>query len=144
VIAEMLSVTDSRFQGALLDKAKRAGKISSGYEIPDARKENTPGRIRGVISRWRDSEHLRVFPFGTDFNDTEQRLLPALAVMQRASTSKTALLRLVVAGWGASAEARYADCLERMGLKRPRTIKDHFYRAVLKGALARAEDGGED
>ncbi len=38
VIAAMLCVTDSRFQDALLSKAKTAGKIDRGYEIPAAQR----------------------------------------------------------------------------------------------------------
>jgi hypothetical protein len=141
VIAEMLSITDSRFQQALLEKARKAGKISSSYEIPNAMRNNTPERIREVIARWRESGHLKVFPFGTDFTDTEQRLLPALALLQRASANRLRLFRLIVGGWGAPQTGAWQDCLERMRLDRPTSVRERIYRAALMGALKATEQG---
>src|SRR5262245_13850180 len=45
VIAAMLAVTDSRFQGELLRRAKDAGKIEKAFELPPAWRDNTPERI---------------------------------------------------------------------------------------------------
>src|SRR5262249_50008473 len=45
VVAAMLAVTDSRFQDELVRRAKDAGKIERGFELPRARRDNTPERI---------------------------------------------------------------------------------------------------
>ena len=45
VIAAMLGVADSRFQGELMRQAKDAGKLPQNFEIPAARRDNHPERI---------------------------------------------------------------------------------------------------
>src|ERR1700760_2543665 len=48
VIAAMLRVTDSRFQGELARQAKDAGKLAANFEIPVSCRENYPERIAEV------------------------------------------------------------------------------------------------
>ncbi len=133
-IAAMLSITDSRFQDELLDTAKSAGKIGKDFRIPGEHRHNTPGRIEEALAPLRDK--LPPFPFGTDFTETEQRLLPALGRMRSASGSKRALMKLAWAGWrGPAPDAEEDEALARMGYDRPKTSSDRLYRAVLLGAL---------
>src|SRR5205085_10698395 len=49
VIAAMLGVSDSRFQGELSRVAKEAGKLPTAHEIPVAYRENTPERIAAAL-----------------------------------------------------------------------------------------------
>ena len=97
-IAAMLAITDSRFQNELLSKAKAAGKIDKSWTIPEAYRHNTPERIRKALEPAREAGILPVFPFGTDFTESEQQLLPALEILKQTSHSKTALLNLLVKG----------------------------------------------
>jgi hypothetical protein len=143
VIAQMLSITDSRFQQGLLQMAKHAGKIDKDYEIPEAYRNNSPGRVKRVVSKWRDAGYLPVFPFGSDFTEIEQRLLPALSEMARTRYSKRQMFRLARAGWGADSNAKYDACIQRMGLDQPRGLKERLYRLLLLGALARVRDGAD-
>lgn len=139
VIAAMLSVTDSRFQEGLLTKARDAGKIEPSFEIPTEWRRNTPDRVERVIGRWRREGALSVFPFGCDFTETEQRLIPALGAMQRAAHSKLDLLRLLRAGLGAEVSPEREACLERMGLAKPGGLRERVYRRLLLGGLVRTE-----
>ncbi|ESR23854.1 acetyl-CoA hydrolase/transferase C-terminal domain-containing protein [Lutibaculum baratangense] len=133
-IAAMLSVTDARFQDELLEKAKSAGKIGRDYRIPEAHRRNTPERIRKALEPHRDK--LPLFPFGTDFTEVEQRLMPALGRMREASGSKRELMGLAWKGWrGKKPSAEEAEALERMGYAKPKSSSDRLYRAVLLGAL---------
>lgn len=97
-IAAMLAITDSRFQNELLSKAKAAGKIDKSWTIPEAYRHNTPERIRKALEPAREAGILPVFPFGTDFTESEQQLLSALEILKQTSHSKTALLNLLVKG----------------------------------------------
>jgi len=45
VIQEMLKITDSRFQEGLLAEAKKAGKISPDYRLPESARANVPQRL---------------------------------------------------------------------------------------------------
>lgn len=136
VIAAMLCVTDSRFQDELMQQAKAAGKLPQAYEIPPAHRANTPERIARVLAPLREKGLLPEFPFGTDFTATEQRLIPALQSLQQASSSPAALLSLLWRGLSASG-VKDADCLARMGLDAPATMRERLYRWLLRGALRR-------
>ena len=134
VIAAMLGVADSRFQTELLKQAKDAGKIENTFEIPVACRDNSPERIERSLGPARIAGLIEPFPFGTDFTLTEQRLLPAL--LRLASASPIGLAGLLLRGlvsYGSSIDTK--DCIERMGLGRPKRLMESIYAALLRGAL---------
>ena len=139
VIAAMLSIADSRFQAALLDEAKDAGKIERDYEIPPASRDNTPDRIARALGPAHDAGHFPAFPFGTDFTEVEQRLLPALEHLKSITGSRRRLARTLIAGIGRRPDDTAAACLDRMDLAAPGRPADYLHRALLLGALGATE-----
>ncbi len=135
-IAAMLAITDSRFQAALLNQAKAAKKIEPDYAIPAVHRNNTPERIERALKPARDLGLLPVFPLGTDFDDTEQRLVPALGKLRAAQPHPGALAALLAKGLRAKPMAGDLAALKRMRLDQPKTLKDRVDAALLKGALA--------
>lgn len=133
-VAAMLDIADSRFQSELLEKAKQAGKIETDYEIPAAARNNTPARIEQAFGAMKESFPL--FPFGTDFSTEEQLLLPALAKLKAVSGSRRELLKLAWRGASIPVTRERHAALKRMDLDRPSSIKDRFYAALLRAALA--------
>ncbi len=134
VIAAMLAVADSRFHDELLRRAKDAGKIEKDFELPSACRDNTPERIARALAPAREQGLLPMFPFDTDFTETEQRLIPALQLLGAASTLRLAgLLARGLASGAPSPQVR--DCLARMGLERRASLAEHVYAALLRGAL---------
>ncbi|HTT99877.1 MAG TPA: acetyl-CoA hydrolase/transferase C-terminal domain-containing protein, partial [Rhizomicrobium sp.] len=129
VIAAMLSIADSRFQPELLRVAKDAGKIAKAYEIPAAYRNNTPDRIEKALAPF----DLPPFPAGTDFTPVEQRLLPALEKLQHATPGQ--IVALALKGLFRAPSTDAAAALSRMGLDKPNSVKDRFYRALVGGAL---------
>ena len=136
VIAAMLSVTDSRFQPELMRQAKDAGKLPKGFEIAAAHRDNFPNRIKAALKPARDAGLLPAFPFGSDFTEVEQRLIPALQLLNRASKSPLQLASLAWQGITRPDAANTAP-LARLGLDRPNTFSDRFYRALVQAALSR-------
>jgi acyl-CoA hydrolase len=136
VIAAMLSVADSRFQGELMRQAKDAGKLARNFEIPSAARENFPERISRVIKPCRDNGLLPSFPFGSDFTDVEQQLIPALEQLKDASSSLPRLAQLAFDGLAVD-RAAFAPALARLGLDKPASLSDRLYRALVGGSLAR-------
>lgn len=138
VIAAMLQVSDFRFQPELMRQAKDAGKLPKPYEIPAAYRDNAPERISAALKPARDAGLLPMFPFGSDFTEVEQRLIPALQILSAASVAPLKLAGLFWHGMtqphGASDEA----CLARLGLDRPSTFAVRAYRMLVAGALARS------
>lgn len=137
VIAEMLNVADTRFQDELLQEAKKNNKISKNYEIPAAFRNNTPARIEAALAPFKDNGLLPDFPFGTDFNETELRLIPALQLLKQKLASPLSLIPVLLRGMNAPENAETNACLERMALKNATSLKDRLYRTLLRGALAR-------
>jgi acyl-CoA hydrolase len=133
IIATLLAIADSRFQPELLAHAKDAEKIPKAYEIPAAYRDNTPDRIVRALTPLRERGALPLFPFGTDFDETEQRLMPVLEHMADAHVSELAAFalhsftRAKVPGEDAA--------LARLSLTHPKTLADRLYRMILRGAL---------
>jgi acyl-CoA hydrolase len=138
VIAAMLAVSDSRFQGELARQAKDAGKLPKGFEIPAAHRENFPERVATALKPARDAGLLPTFPFGTDFTDVEQRLIPALQLLQEAQSSPQRLPGMLWQGFVRPPDAADKECLARLGLDAPTTLAEHAYRALVAAALARS------
>ena len=131
VIAAMLAITDSRFQDELLRQAKGAGKIERAFELPKSARDNTPDAIARALKPAADAGLLPAFPFGTDFTEIEQRLIPALQAVKTASPAQ--LAALLMRGLGSRAED--TDRLDRLGLARPKSVTEWFYAALVRGAL---------
>ena len=136
VIAAMLSVADSRFQPGLMEQAKAAGKLPADYQVPVAYRNNLPARVDAVINQGRKNGLLSVFPFGTEFTEVEQALLPALGLLAESAHSRRALAGLLMKGWGARKASGLQPLLERMQLQAPNGVREHVYRLLVAGALA--------
>jgi acyl-CoA hydrolase len=140
-IAAMLAIADSRFQPELARQAKEAGKLPRGYEIPAAHRDNTPERIARALAPLQARGLLPAFPLGTDFTPVEQRLVPALSLLEDASHSRMKLLSLALQGFFAQPDG---EALARLGLESPRRLSDRVYRLLLRAALARIQSGALD
>lgn len=127
-IARMLAITDSRFQDELLEKARSAGKVAKDFAIDPAWRANTPENLAAWLAR----HDLPDFPFGTDFDPVERRILPALARLSETQGHKLGMARLVLSGMTAP---KPAEEMARMGLNAPGTLKDRLEAWALAGAL---------
>jgi len=141
VIAAMLQVADSRFQDELARQARDAGKLSKDFEIPAAYRENFPDRIASALGPAREAGLLPAFPFGSDFTDVEQRLIPALQALQDAQRTPLRLPGLLWQGLTGHPNAADRECLARLGLDQPSTWSERIYRALVSAALARSRAG---
>ncbi|MGH6789420.1 MAG: acetyl-CoA hydrolase/transferase C-terminal domain-containing protein [Pseudolabrys sp.] len=131
VIAAMLAITDSRFQDELLREAKDAGKIEPSFELPKTARDNTPDAVERALRPAYESGLLAAFPFGSDFTEIEQQLLPALQTLKSASKQKLVALFLR----GLLPRTADRECLDRMELAHPRNLSERLYAALVRGAL---------
>ncbi len=138
VIAAMLQVADSRFQDELARAAKDAGKLPKGFEIGSAFRENLPERISAALKPARDAGLLPSFPFGSDFTEVEQRLIPALQILQQAQRAPLRLASLLWRGLTRAPGAADKECLSRLGLDRPAKVSERGYRALVAAALEKS------
>jgi acyl-CoA hydrolase len=135
VIAAMLSISDSRFQEELARTAKEAGKLPRDFEIPSAYRDNTPERVSAALKPAREAGLLPSFPFGSDFTEVEQRLIPALQILAEAQHAPLQLARLLLRGMTHPPGAADRQCLARLGLDKPTTFAERMYRALVSAAL---------
>ncbi|MCX7318504.1 MAG: acetyl-CoA hydrolase [Hyphomicrobiales bacterium] len=137
-IAAMLGIADSRFQPELMRQAKDAGKLPKHFEIPAEHRDNTPERVAAALKPARDAGLLPSFPFGSDFTEVEQRLIPALQILSSAVKTPSKLAGLFWEGLTSASDAADEACLARLQLDQPATMQERAYRWLLKGALKRS------
>jgi len=133
VIARLLAVSDSRFQGELIEQAKKAGKLAKEFQLDERFTDNTPDRLEEIRAR-----HLRLFPeypLGTDFTAEERDLLRALNWL-KSKFRLSEVLELGKAALDAPGPEEYAAQLARMGLDEPRGLKEELYQRLLLAGLA--------
>lgn len=138
-IAALLEIADSRFQPELERAAKAAGKLPQSYRLPDSARKNTPNALEDWLQPFA-ANALPRFPFGTDFTETEQYLLPALARLKAAAHSKTALMRLVLRGFGGERTVQQRKALERLELESPTDFRSKLTARAVLGALRDTAD----
>ncbi|MGA9334585.1 MAG: acetyl-CoA hydrolase/transferase C-terminal domain-containing protein [Rudaea sp.] len=135
-IMAMLSISDSRFQSSLAAKAKANGKLRPDFVVPDPWRKNTPQRLAQNLGPLRQKGLFPDFPFGCDFSDEEQQLLPALTRLQRLSQHKGKLAGFLLASmWTRASIDGFTPLLHRMGLDRPRGLRERLWRRLLLRAL---------
>jgi acyl-CoA hydrolase len=136
-IRAMLAISDARFVDALVDEAKRAGKVARDFAIPDAWRNNTPDALRARLAPFKARGFFGEFPFGSDFTDVERRLLPALMWLKRSVSDWRrwpSLIGAIVAP-GTSSESNAA--LARLALDAPKGFGETLIARLVRGALAR-------
>ena len=133
VIARLLAISDSRFQGELIEQAKKAGKLAKDFQLDARFTDNTPERLEQIRAR-----HSRLFPeypLGTDFTAEERDLLRALSWL-KSKFRLSEVLELGKAALDAPGPEGYAAQLARMQLDEPRGLKDELYQRLLLAGLA--------
>lgn len=139
-IEAMLSIADSRFQTALCERAKRAGKLPASYRIPDAQRNNTPERVADALREAQRSGLLPSLPFGSDFTPEELELAGKLRALsaQLGSWSGRATLLREAAQDLRGAPTPHADqlafALRHLHLEAPSDPREHLYARLLRAA----------
>ena len=136
IVAALIKVADSRFQEALLAKAKAAGKINVAYEIPEDYRNNTPASIARQLAPFKKQGFFKTFPFGTDFTPEEIVLARSLGGLKKGlKTRKLATALGIVCQFFKRPDPLVLPFLKRMDLDLPQCAKDRFLRAMVSHAL---------
>ena len=128
-IKALIGIMDARFQDELVATAQRAGKLDSGWRVPDSARRNRP---EFVASQFAESAGFPSYPFGSDFSEVEQALIRALQSLKTLARSKPGLL---AAAWRGAPDS-FREELERIGLDRPSGLKERFYARLIAAMLA--------
>ena len=137
-VEAMLSICDARFLDALCAEAKAHRKLAADFVIPEAWRRHRPRYLREALAPLQQKGLLPTFPFGSDFSEVEQRLLPALNWLKACSSHWGGRFRLLRAACRPGAVvAGEAEALARMGLGAPVTLADRLQQRLLQAALRR-------
>ena len=128
-IQALVGIMDTRFQEALVERAKEAGKLADEWRIPDAARNNTPERLEAVFGSF--GNEFPDYPFGSDFAEIEQKLIPALKKLKSMAESKPALLGALLRG----RPADHPEALERLGLDQPKSWTEKAYARLVAAVL---------
>ncbi|NNC99734.1 MAG: acetyl-CoA hydrolase, partial [Gammaproteobacteria bacterium] len=132
---EMLSITDREFQSDLLKTAKANCKIDRNFELKNAWRENSRSALQSKLQPFKQAGLLPNYPFGSDFTDIEQRLIPVLQKLQRVSRSKVGILKLAAVGLLTSPDQADQDAVKRLDLLQPKSMAERITRLALLAAL---------
>ena len=132
VIAEILKITDSRFQQQLMRQAKKNGKLPHEYRIPKVYCNNYPNVVVKKIEKFKQQGMFSRFPFGSDFSEEERVVGRALKSLKNKSRSKKLMLKLLLKAMiPQPIPEKYQPYLQRMGLWRVNTIEERLLRKLL-------------
>ena len=137
IIKRLLAICDARFQDDLLAAAKRAHKIDPAFAIPPTWRRNTPEHLRERLAPWQAQGEFARFPFGSDFDDTEQTIVAALLWLKQHTGTRGSRLRTVLrALLPQPVRTEHRAALERMALTHPGTIGERLQARLLRLALS--------
>src|SRR6267142_2594594 len=135
IIIALLNVADSRFQDALLSRARSAGKIRADYRIPEAFRNNLPQRLTRALRGHRQQGYFSEYPFGTDLAEEEIVLARALRFLAGRASSPWGRVKTAAASLAAGGASRHASALKRMGLDQPRGLSERLQQHLVVFAL---------
>ncbi|GGH37627.1 Acyl-CoA hydrolase [Cribrihabitans marinus] len=130
VIAALLNIADSRFQEELRQEAVAAGKLPPDHRIPQAHRNNTPQALDGWLLPHRSA--LPDFPFGSDFTEIEQTILPALERLGDLGKSRWGQARLLASACFNPAHPDETRAMERMGWSEGVSLTALAFRGALR------------
>jgi len=128
-ICALVAIMDARFQDQLVGRAKKAGKLDPAWQVPERARRNTPEWLERAFENVRPM--FPDYPFGSDFTDLEQRLIPALERLKRLSNDRRALLGALLKG----RPDEHVEALERLGLGNPGSLKERAYARLVSAML---------
>lgn len=130
-IQSMILIADARFQDELAEQAKKAGKLDPRWSVPEEARRNTPEALELALAQFNSAGAFADYPFGSDFTDVEQRLIPALQRLKNLGRSKLALARAALSGRPADFPAELA----RLGLDSPGSLGEKLYARLVAASL---------
>ncbi|WP_305806547.1 acetyl-CoA hydrolase/transferase C-terminal domain-containing protein [Stenotrophomonas sp. YIM B06876] len=133
----MVAITDAAFQRPLLQQAKSAKKLATGFTPPAQWQHNRAATLATRLAPFRRDGSLPDYPLGSDFTPIEQDLLRALTWLKSHTGSGAGKLRTVLAALRQSSGVHDASYLQRMQLAHPKGLGERFNARLLRLALAR-------
>lgn len=134
VAMAMIEVADSRFQAQLVQTAIRAGKLRDDYQVPAHAARNFPQRLAESLRE--SGLGFATFPFGSDFDAQDLRLVGALKKLKASTSSWHGKLLTLVRAWLAGTpEPALQPLLARLQLDAPTSSRERLLARLVAQAL---------
>ncbi len=127
-IQALIGIMDAEFQDEMVERAVKAGKLGRNWRVPDRARANRRERIEEEFS----GDRFPTYPFGSDFTEIEQRLIPALGQLKALSQNRLKLAGAVLRG----RPDRFPEELDRLGLKTPKNLRERLYARLVASVLS--------
>ncbi|MFC6755174.1 acetyl-CoA hydrolase/transferase C-terminal domain-containing protein, partial [Halorubrum tibetense] len=128
IVKRLLAISDARFQSELIASAKAAGKLAADFVPPPHWRRNLPARLAPLSAL----SAFNRYPFGSDFDALELRIIDALTRLQQALSSPlSAVLLALSALWPRRLSAEFQSCLIRLELNQPKTLGEWLAARML-------------
>ena len=137
-VRAMLAISDARFVDELAATAIRNGKLARDFRVPDAWRANTPEALAERLRPQVAAGLLPTFPFGSDFDATERRILPALLWLKAHIGEPRRWPALLGALLAPGGRAEDAPLLARLALAQPQSLGERVLARLVRGAIVRA------
>jgi acyl-CoA hydrolase len=128
-VIAMGGITDARFQSALVERAKREGKLRDGFHAPGHWIDNTPVHLSARLRAFRHDGTLPDYPLGSDFTEVEQRIVKALGWLKANTATSWKKVATVVKALAARPDDEAA--MARMALSQPATLGERLEAKLL-------------
>ncbi len=136
VVKRLLAISDARFQPALIEQARAAGKLERGFQPPERWQRNTPRALQDALRPFQQQGGYARYPFGSDFEPDELALLPALTRLKADTSSRSGrILALLGALTAGDPPPEQRARLTRVGLDQPRDFKSKLLARMLARRL---------
>lgn len=133
-VVAMAAIADARFQGQLIDAAKRNRKLAETFQPPSHWSKNTERSLRERLAPLRADGTLPDYPLGSDFTEVEQRLVKALGWL-KSNTATVAGKVFTVIGAAFAGMSADTEAIERMGLQAPKNMRERLDARLVSYAL---------
>jgi hypothetical protein len=132
IIVQLLNISDSRFQQALAQEAKKNGKISRDGSIKAEFKRNHAREISQQLKRYKEQGYFQTFPFGTDFTEEEIFIGKALKILKKKQHNLPVMIATVLKAFLKPVDQKpYAKYLKRMGLEETNNFAEKLFQKLL-------------
>jgi hypothetical protein len=135
IVAALVQIMDARFQDAFVTDAKRAGKLSRDYVVPERARKNRPEYLASLMSPWRSQGLFDELPFGSEMSRDEVALAKALRYAGGQMASWRGRAALVRQLFSAQASAALLPLLKRMDLQKPTTFNERLQQRLIISGL---------
>ena len=137
-IKRMISVSTSGSAASLKETAVAAGKLNASFDVSAIKQQNSPDILESRLSEFRRSGSLIDYPLGSDFTPVEQKLITALQILKRSTSTTAGKLQLIYRALTTQLPD-YEEEVSRMSLSEPTSLKEKLTARLLRYALFSSE-----